>query len=148
MIATALAGAPLAGCAADEPVASPAPTRSVSPAPTAEPPALVPDGTADDNLPFFRAVAERVWASDQRDQGRAYVDALAEAGFDKQAMQVTEDLSTVGNPAESMQFSVRWGGECLVGQVGPDIGELVTRVLPAVQDGSLCLLGATRPIDW
>ncbi|WP_429978142.1 DUF6993 domain-containing protein [Microbacterium sp. NRRL B-14842] len=31
-------------------------------------------------------------------------------------MQLTPDQSTVGNPAESIQFSVRWGEEeCLIG---------------------------------
>lgn len=142
----------LTGCVADGP--GPVPTTAASTAaatPTAGPtaaPALVPDGSAEDNLPYFTEVTEQVWASERRAEGRAYIDALVAAGFDKAAMQVTHDVSTVGNPAESMQFSVLWQGECLVGQVGPDIGEAVTRVLPAVQDGTVCLLGATRPIDW
>ena len=68
------------------------------------------------------------------------------AGFDKSAMQVTSDTSTVGNPAESIQFSVRWGDECLVGQVGPATGTAVTTVLPAVSGA--CLVGTTRAIDW
>ncbi|MBU4466432.1 MAG: hypothetical protein KKH75_11365, partial [Actinobacteria bacterium] len=67
--------------------------------------------------------------------GRAYVDALVAAGFDKTAMQVTNDTSTVGDPAESIQFSVRWGSECLVGQVGPTIGTPVTAVLPVLGGG-------------
>ncbi|WP_230667800.1 hypothetical protein [Microbacterium sp. MEC084] len=163
-VATVLAtAAMLAGCAADapRPGRSDAPTVSAPAAPSAsatasvapsEPAegstALVPDGTAADNLALFTEVAERVWASDRRAEGRAYVDALVAAGFDKAAMQVTEDLSTVGNPAESLQFSVLWGDECLVGQVGPDIGEAVTRVLPALEEGTMCLVGETRPIDW
>ncbi|WP_238439348.1 DUF6993 domain-containing protein [Microbacterium sp. JZ31] len=142
----------LSGCAGDEPRPDPTRTTATASAPTAspseQPVALVPEGSAADNLPIFTQVTERVWASDRRAEGRAYVDALVEAGFDKAAMQVTRDVSTVGNPAESMQFSVLWRGECLVGQVGPDIGEAVTRVLPALEDGTLCLLGATRPIDW
>ncbi|MER7796056.1 hypothetical protein [Microbacterium sp. NPDC096154] len=142
----------LAGCVAEEPEPASTPsapaTATPTPAATPQPPALVPGGTAADNLPYFTTVTEQVWASDRRAEGRAYVDALVAAGFDKAAMQVTEDFSTVGNPAESMQFSVLWGDECLVGQVGPDIGEAVTRVLPALQDGSVCLLGDTRPIDW
>ncbi|GGH39090.1 DUF6993 domain-containing protein [Microbacterium album] len=141
----------LAGCVpepAPTPTAEP-PASAPDPAPTHEPPvALVPDGTATDNLPIFTEVTERVWASEHRAEGRAYIDALVEAGFDKADMQVTEDTSTVGNPAESMQFSVLWKGECLVGQVGPDIGEAVTRVLGALENGTLCLLGNTRPIDW
>lgn len=108
---------------------------------------LVPDGTADDNLPLFAAVTAAVWASPESVSGRAYVDALTAAGFDKAAMQVTADTSTVGNPAESILFSVRWDDECLVGQVGPAIGEPVAVVVPVLAEGA-CLVGQTRPIDW
>lgn len=128
------------------------PPTSASPLPTVEPtaaaPSLVPDGSADDNLPLFTAVADAVWASDQRGAGRAYIDALIAAGFDRDAMQVTQDTSTVGNPAESLQFSVRWGEkECLVGQVGPSTGQVVTAVMPQLAEGR-CLVGTTRSIDW
>jgi hypothetical protein len=89
-----------------------------------------------------------VWESEQRGEGRAYIDALVAAGFDRDAMQVTNDQSTVGNPVESLQFSVRWGAtECLIGQVGPSTGQLVTQVMPQLAEGR-CLIGATRPIDW
>ncbi|GAA5208453.1 DUF6993 domain-containing protein [Microbacterium kyungheense] len=156
--ATALAVAVVTACA---PV-TPTPTPSVSPSGTivvptpsasasdggqATPAALVPDGTAHDNLPYFTAVTDSVWASESRVSGRAYIDALVAAGFDKSAMQVTSDTTTVGNPAESIQFSVRWGEECLVGQVGPATGDPVTVVVPVVGEGT-CLIGQTRPIDW
>jgi len=107
----------------------------------------VPDGTADDNLPLFAAVTAAVWGSADKASGRAYIDALTAAGFDKAAMQVTRDTSTVGNPAESIQFSVRWGDECLMGQVGPATGDPVVDVLPGLAEGT-CLVGETRPIDW
>ena len=126
--------------------ASASPT--LSPTPTTPPgPTLVPDGTAEDNLPLFSSVTAAVWATDARVTGRAYVDALTAAGFDKAAMQVTNDLTTVGNPAESIQFSVLWGDECLIGQVGPATGNPVTVVVPVLAEGA-CLVGATRPIDW
>lgn len=121
---------------------APSPTATTAPAPT-----LVPEGTAADNLPFFTGVVQSVWASPDNASGRAYIDALVAAGFDRGAMQVTNDVSTVGNPAESLQFSVRWGDECLVGQVGPATGNPVAVVLPGLQSGQ-CLIGATRPIDW
>lgn len=111
-------------------------------------PVLVPDGTADENLPIFTTVAESIWATDQRGSGRAYIDALVTAGFDRESMQVTQDQSTVGNVAESLQFSVRWGQkDCLVGQVGPSTGQVVTVVMPQLAEGR-CLIGTTRPIDW
>ncbi len=127
---------------------STAPSAAASPSATEEPAAtLVPDGTADDNLPLFSAVVAEVWATPERGAGRAYIDALTAAGFDKGAMQVTYDESTVGNPAESIQFSVKWSAECLIGQVGPATGEPVTVVVPVLAEGT-CLVGATRPIDW
>lgn len=147
-IATALA---LAGCTAEPP--TPAPTASgpapETSAPSAEPapPELVPEGAASDNLPYFAQIVAGVWGGPEQAAGRAYVDALVAGGFDKAAMQVTEDLSTVGNAAESLQFSVRWGEDCLVGQVGPATGDPVTTVLPGLPSGG-CLLGQTRPIDW
>lgn len=97
---------------------------------------------------MFTAVAEAIWATDSKGSGRAYIDALVGAGFDRAAMQVTQDQSTVGNQAESLQFSVRWGDdECLVGQVGPSTGRVVTAVMPQLAEGR-CLVGTTRPIDW
>jgi hypothetical protein len=147
LLATVIAVA--TACTAPEP--EPSPTAS---APVASPtetapvaPALVPGGTATDNLPFFASVVQSVWNGGDRASGRAYIDALTAAGFDKARMEVTEDSSTVGNAAESLQFSVRWGDECLVGQVGPATGEPVAAVLPGLQSGT-CLVGATRTIDW
>ncbi|GAA5029866.1 DUF6993 domain-containing protein [Microbacterium fluvii] len=145
----------LAACSATpQPTAStaaatPSATASDTPTPTPTPtgPVFVADGTANDNLPLFTAVVAKVWKGDDKVKGRAYINALVKAGFDKSAMQVTEDESTVGNPAESIQFSVRWGDECLVGQVGPATGDPVTVVLPGLAGGA-CLLGQTRPIDW
>lgn len=142
----------LAGCVPEP--ATPAPSETSTAASTApaspEPPAapaLVADGDADANLPYFSQVVGGVWGSEDRAAGRAYVDALVSAGFDKAAMQVTEDSSTVGNPAESIQFSVRWGDDCLMGQVGPATGDPVTTVMAGLPSGG-CLLGQTRPIDW
>lgn len=108
---------------------------------------LVPDGSAEDNLPLFAEVVTAVWASPENEYGRAYIDALVAQGFDRATMQVTSDVSTVGNRAESLQFSVLWGDECLVGQVGPATGDPVAVVVPALAEGG-CLIGATRPIDW
>lgn len=137
---------------APEVAPSPEPSASVPPTPTATPtpeaPAFHPDGTAEENLPLFTAVTETVGASDEKYSGRAYIDALIAAGFDRAQMQVTNDQTTVGNPAESMQFSVRWGEEfCLVGQFGPSTGEPVTAIMDQLPEGR-CLIANTRPIDW
>lgn len=141
----------LAGCA-PEPGAVPRPTAtgasgSVSPSAPPAPAELVPEGTATDNLPFFAQVVETVWASADSASGRAYIDALAAAGFPKDAMEVTADTTTIGNAAESIQFAVAWQEECLIGQVGPATGDPVTEVVPLLAEGG-CLIGRTRPIDW
>lgn len=139
----------LAGC-----TPTPAPTPSVttpsvtaSPSPTATGPSFVPEGTAAQNLPIFSAVVNQVAATDARFQGRAYVDALVAVGFPKAEMELTNDQTTVGNAADSIQFSVRWAGECLVGQVGPSTPTPTALVLPLLPGGT-CLVGQTRPIDW
>ncbi|WP_204260019.1 MULTISPECIES: hypothetical protein [unclassified Microbacterium] len=157
LAAILLAGALTACTPVTTPDATPSPTitstpdqsgAAPTPAPTTAPePALVSDGTAADNLPLFTSVTAAVWESSDRAAGRAYVDALTAAGFDKAAMQVTNDQTTVGNPAESIQFAVRWGDECLIGQVGPETGNPVTVVMPVLAEGA-CLIGETRPIDW
>lgn len=143
----------LAGCTGTPPAPSPTSTPPVvaSETPRATPtptgPALVPEGSAEDNLPFFSELVAQVWNGPDQVSGRAYIDTLVAAGFDKSAMQVTEDRSTVGNAAESIQFSVQWGEECLIGQVGPATGSPVAIVADALPDGG-CLLGRTRTIDW
>ncbi|MGO2684164.1 DUF6993 domain-containing protein [Microbacterium sp.] len=129
------------------PTAEATQTASPEPTTTAEEPVLVPDGTAEENLPLFAAVTEQVWGASGSSSGQAYIDALVAAGFDQGTMQVTQDLTTVGNPVESMQFSVRWGdAECLVGQVGPSTGDPVTMVMDQLAEGR-CLVGNTRPIE-
>jgi hypothetical protein len=155
LILGAVVAAGLISCSApaqdDSPsaTASPSAAASASPTPTATPdPVLVPEGTAADNLPLFAAVTAKVWASPDQVKGRAYVDALVAAGFAKDRMQVTADRTTVGNPVESLLFSVAWGDkECLIGQVGPSTGDPVTEVMPQLAEGR-CLIGETRPIDW
>lgn len=146
-----LTGFTLAACTPDaSETPSPEPSSSAEPtAPsTQEAPTFHPDGTAEENLPLFAAVTDQVWAAGNGAAGRAFIDALVTAGFDRAAMQVTQDLTTVGNPVESLQFSVRWGeDQCLVGQVGPSTGEPVTMIVDQLAEGR-CLIGNTRPIDW
>lgn len=146
----------LAGCTTSEPprpsetatsATTPSPVESApAPSPTVAP-TPVATGSADDNLPLFTQITRDVWGGPDQASGRAYVDALVAAGFDKAAIQVTPDQTTIGNPADSIEFSVRWGEDCLVGQVGPAISDPVATVLPGLSTGG-CLIGQTRAIDW
>lgn len=123
------------------------PVDAATDAPRSEDPTLRPEGSAADNLPVFVSVMESVASSPDAVAGRAYVDALVAAGFDKAAMQVTADRTSVDDPVDSLQFSVLWQGECLVGQVGPSTPAPTALVMPELPSGG-CLIGLTRPIDW
>jgi hypothetical protein len=154
----ALAGAALivgvAGCTAAPPPSpsaapSTAPSASPDPAPAGASPAptLRPDLPASENLPFFDAVNLGVVAANPSAGGRDFIDALVAAGFDRSQMEVTADRTTVDLQADSVQFAVLFGAECLVGQYGPASDGYHSAVRPALGTGG-CLVGETRPIDW
>lgn len=151
----ALAGAAIlvsmAGCS---PTPAPAASSSATAAPSAEPtpvappaPALRPELSADENLPYFDSVSLGVVAANASAGGRDFIDALVAAGFDKSQMEVTADRTTVDLQADSVQFAVLFQGECLVGQYGPASGGYHSAVRPPLGTGG-CLVGETRPIDW
>lgn len=125
---------------------TPPATASATPAP---PIALVlaPDKGAADNLEYFTSISNKVAADDPEAGGRAFIDALVAGGFDKTAMQVTADRTSVDLAADSVQFSVQFNGECLIGQFGPASGGVHTMVAPLLGTGT-CLVGSTRQIDW
>ena len=146
-----LASAALVACtdAPEEPpgrtsvTESPSSTPGPEPVPEAEP-ELVPDGTAEDNLPYFDFVNSE-YLADADPGGRAIIDNLVAADFDKAAMEVTADRTPRGSTVDSVQFSVRIGQECLIGQA--DDEGYASTVAPALGTGS-CLVGKTRAIDW
>ena len=112
--------------------------------PTAAPaPPLQPEASAADNQAFFDLAAATRAGVD----GRSYVDALIEHGFDKTQMEVTFDRTHVDLAADTIQFSVRFNGECLIGQDGPASGGYRSAVTPLLASGT-CLVGTTRQIDW
>jgi hypothetical protein len=141
----------LAGCvggtptpATTTPVSSPTSTATTAP-PTK--PELIPGGTAEQNLPFFDQVNKATLAANPAAKGRDFIDALVAAGFDKSAMQLTVDTTTIGLAANSIQFSVKLGDTCLIGQNGADAGGYNSMTTPVLATGG-CLIGQTRAIDW
>ena len=120
------------------------PTPSATPAPAPE---LQPEKDAAANLAYFDTIATAVVAADGNAGGREFVDALAAAGFDRTQMEVTFDTTNVDLAADSIQFSVRFNGECLIGQNGPATGGYHSTVTAILASGT-CLVGATRQIDW
>ena len=126
--------------------ASGEPTAEAKPVPTPGP-TLLPAGTAAENLVYFNFLAAAVTKADASADGRAYIDALVAGGFDRNMMEVTFDRTQADLAADSVQFSVRFAGECLIGQIGPasdGFHSVVARILST----GLCLVGATRQIDW
>lgn len=135
----------LAGCAGPEAV-EPEPggtgsASTASPAPTAgASTSLTPAAAAE--FARFDEVNLAVIAADASAPGLAFVDALAEAGFDRAAMELTSDTTTLGEPADSIQFAVRIGDRCLIGQYGPGAGGYRSAQRPGLGTGG-CLVGAT-----
>ena len=140
----------LAACT-PEPSPNPTPSSSTSetPKPSESPapdPELVPAGDAADNLPYFDLVNEKqIDASGGAPDGRAFIDSLVAAGFDKTRMEVTPDTTSIGGTADSIEFSAQIGGECLIGQLGP--AGYASVAAPLLSTGR-CLIGQTRAIDW
>jgi len=151
VLAAAVLALALTGCTPGaKPTASPTPTPTPTSTPTATgtpAPELVPGGTAQENLPFFNKVNQATLAANPGAQGRDFIDALVAAGFTKADMQVTVDTTTIGLKANSIQFSVKMGDTCLIGQNGADAGGYNSEVTPVLSTGA-CLIGQTRPIDW
>lgn len=111
------------------------------------PPKLLPYANATVNQKYFDYVVLSLIETQPNSTGPQIVDALVAAGFDKAAMQLTDDTTSIGLDAGSIQFSVLWQGQCIIGQFGDASNgyrSTVTQQLP----GGLCLVGTTRPINW
>lgn len=137
----------LTGCAAAPEPVDPPPTAT-TPAPV-EQPVLHPDGTAGENLPLFTSTLQSYAKGNGRIEGRPIVDALGKAGFEQQHMQVSFDRTKTDLIADSIFVSVRFGHDCLVGQVLTDTRAVYAEQAAALgPKRNLCLIGDTRPIDW
>lgn len=147
-----LFAAALAGCStpADGPTPAPSVSRppTSSPQPSSSPSSSAPPtgGTAAAEAKAqFDAALATLLTQNADPSGRAVIDALADAGFDKASMEVTPDTTAIGLDADNIQFSVLVGDECVVGQSG-NVG-FHSAVLPVLDTGR-CLVGKTRTIDW
>jgi len=134
----------LAGCAEPAPTPMPLPSSSPSASASAE---AAPDNSAAGQKQLFDLTnnATVSLADGANPGGRAFIDSLVAAGFDKTAMQLTPDKTAINLDADNIQFSVLIGADCLVGQYG-NVG-YQSAVLPVLSTGR-CLVGNTRAIDW
>jgi len=143
LLLTACTAGPSESSNSSTPVASATPTATSTPTEAAG--QLNLDGSAADNQAFFDSVNRALIASNPAAGGVEFTSNLRSNGFDIAAMQVTADTTTVGVAADSIQFSVHWKDDCLIGQYGQ--GQYTSIVAPALGTGA-CLVGQTRAIDW
>lgn len=152
--AVAVSALVLVGCTNDTKPAGPeqtnepgaqteAPEAPTSPTPD---PVFVPEGTAEDNLAYFTKIVQDQWAAGAGVDAKRYTDALAAAGFDKAAMQTGQSKTTIGNDVDSLQFSVLFKDQCLMGQVGSLSGDPTAVVMNQVAGGG-CFIGNTVPVE-
>ena len=135
----------LAGCTSPEPAptTSKTPTASATPTPTDAPdPEPVLGGTATENKPFFDWINQELIASGVALNGAAFIDSLVGAGYPREAMEVTPDVTSINIPADNIVFSIRFGDECLLGQWG-NIG--YTSGIATVLSTGRCIVGTERP---
>ncbi len=142
----------LAGCATSAPTPTTSVVTPTTPAAVASPsaaasaaPTIDLTGTAGQNQAYFDEVNRKFIAAGGDLAGRPFIDNLVKAGFPKGAMELTPDRTTVNAAADNIEFSVRFGSTCLIGEYG-NIGyaSTVTKLLGTGK----CLVGTTRPIDW
>jgi hypothetical protein len=138
----------LTGCvSAPEPIERPTKDENFQKPETA--PKFFPDGTAAENLAYFHESLRQFGLGAEPVQGEPVVNTLAAAGFDKKKMQVSFDESKTNLVADNIFVSVVFGQDCLIGQIVVADRSFFAETAPAVgPDKNLCLIGATRPIDW
>lgn len=107
-------------------------------------PELLPGGTAVQNQLYFEYVLEQYRAANGIGTADGLVATLETAGFEKAAMEVTPEYTSIGLVSDSVVVSVNVQGQCLVGQVFPD--HILSEIAAPLGTGR-CLVGATHPIS-
>lgn len=144
----ALLAPALQACALIEGPPAPKPVRTLPAAPEVEP-VFIPDGSAEENLPFFTETLRTYTLGDKPVTGEPISTTLIDAGFQKEQMQVSFDLSKTGLVADSIFVSVRIDADCLIGQVIEEDRSFAVEVADAVgPQNDICLIGETRSIIW
>ena len=98
---------------------------------------FIPEGSAEDNLPFFTQVLEDSGAGAPGGELSSAVEALIAAGFDQATMSHTAASSKIELPVDSISLAVAFSNQCLVGQFSTTW--LETQVAPLTPTG--CLIG-------
>lgn len=108
------------------------------------PPEFFPDGSAEENLPYFDWVLTEAGAGSGPLSGADAAALLGEAGFDASLIEVTEDFTSIELAADSVTIAVRIQGACALGQWSKTW--YTSSVGPVLGSGT-CLLGDTASLD-
>jgi hypothetical protein len=145
-VVLALAVAAIAtGCTG--PVTDPAPEPTASGNRTPGPVANAqnaPTGDAEADLAFFDATNSALYAADEKSTAREYAEALVVAGFSAADIAFSADTTAIGLEREAIEFAVRDGEDCLVGQVGS--WGYRSAVVAPIATGA-CLIGEPLTLD-
>lgn len=98
---------------------------------------FIPEGSAEDNLPFFAQVLENAGAGAPGSELTTILDALTTAGFDPATISHTAASSKIELPVDSLSIGVRIKDQCLIGQFSNTW--LETQVVPLTLSG--CFIG-------
>lgn len=107
-------------------------------------PEFIPDGSAEDNLPYIDYVLTQAGAGTGLFGSLDAVAVLENAGFDRAHMEVTSDRTALELAAESITIAVIIDGACALGQWSSDW--YTSEVTPVLGAGT-CLLGDTLSLD-
>jgi hypothetical protein len=107
-------------------------------------PDFFPDGSATDNLPYMDYVLTTAGAGKTLLGSVDAVTALEDAGFFREAIEVTPDRTALNLEAESVTVAVLIDDECAIGQWSKQW--YVSSVSPLLGSGT-CLLGDTLSLD-
>jgi hypothetical protein len=139
----------LSGCTGEPTKPAKTHTAVATATPTATPtqaPILRQELSATQNLAFFDYVNQKTLAANPDPVGKTFIDGLVAAGFNKADMSVTADKTTINLTPGSIQFSVLFNGQCLLGQYGPDGVGYHSQVAAVLSTGK-CLIGETASMN-
>ena len=108
-------------------------------------PERVPGGSARENQPHIDDVIAEATENARGDViGLELVEALVEAGYSLEDIELTPDKSLTERPADSTALALRFGEECLIAQWGSNW--YASPVEPLLASGTF-LLGKTVSLD-
>ena len=108
-------------------------------------PERVPGGSARENQPHIDDVIAEAIENARGDViGLELVEALVEAGYSLEDIELTPDKSLTERPADSTALALRFGEECLIAQWGSNWYASAVEPLLA---SDTCLLGKTVSLN-